>query len=130
MFHSQTEKIGNVAVIQCQGRLIRSDAVFNLRDAIMEQRNVSVILVDLSELESIGGGGIGMLVFLREWASCRGIQLWLFDPPSQIRRSLKQIPSTAGLKVASMHEVLELLGWEGPRREFANPLSGVESLAA
>jgi anti-anti-sigma factor len=119
MFRSQTERIGNVAVIQCEGRIVRSDAVFNLRDQIMQQRDVSAILLDFSELDSIGGGGIGMLVFLREWTRCRGIQFWLFDPPSQVRRSMEQVASAANLKVASMDEVLELLGWLGPRTAFA-----------
>jgi anti-anti-sigma regulatory factor len=131
MFDLHTERIGSVAVIQCEGRMVHSDAVFNLREATVYQRGASAVLLDFSELDSIGGGGVGMLVFLREWARCRGIQLWLFDPPSQVRRSLKQIPSAADLKVASMDEVLELLQWEGPRRTFApsSPQSSAEQLA-
>jgi anti-anti-sigma regulatory factor len=115
MFALHPEKIGEVAVIMCEGRMVNSDAVFKLRDTITRQKGIRAVLLDFSELESIGGGGVGMLVFLREWARYRGIQLWLFDPPSSVRQSLNHVPSAAGLKVASLDEVLELLDWEGPR---------------
>jgi anti-anti-sigma regulatory factor len=107
--------------------MVRSDAVFKLRDTITEQRDVRAILLDFSELESISGGGVGMLVFLRACARYRGIQLWLFDPLPSVRKSLKQMRSAAELKIASMSEVMELLGWEGlptierhPRALFAS----------
>jgi anti-anti-sigma regulatory factor len=122
MFDLYAERIGCVAVIRCEGRMVHSDAVFKLRDGVTRQKSVSAILLDFSELESIGGGGVGMLVFLREWARNRGMQLWLFDPPHSVRRSLQQIPSAAELKIASMDEVLELLDWEGPRRKAPPPI--------
>jgi anti-anti-sigma regulatory factor len=112
--------------------MVQSDAVFKLRDAVIRERQVSAILLDFSELEFLGGGGVGMLLFLREWTRYRGIQLWLFDPPYSVRQSLRRIPSAAALKVASMDEVLELLDWEGPRRKHLQPSKTVstEHLAA
>jgi anti-anti-sigma factor len=93
--------------------MVRSDTVFQLRDTITEQRGVRAILLDLSELQSISGGGVGMLVFLREWARCRGVQLWLCDPPPAVRKSLTYSKSASEIKVASMSEVVELIDWEG-----------------
>jgi anti-anti-sigma regulatory factor len=113
MFDLNLERVGDVAVILCQGRMVRSDTVFKLRDTITGQRGVRAILLDLSELQSISGGGVGMLVFLREWARYRGIQLWLFDPPPSVRKSLTHVKSAKEIKVASMGEVMELLDWEG-----------------
>ena len=130
MFALHPEKIGEVAVIMCEGRMVNSDAVFKLRDTITQQKGIRAVLLDFSELESIGGGGVGMLVFLREWARYRGIQLWLFDPPSSVRQSLNHVPSAAGLKVASLDEVLELLDWEGPRTKAARARAGRKPLAA
>jgi anti-anti-sigma regulatory factor len=130
MFALHPEKIGEVAVILCEGRMVSSDAVFKLRDTITQQKGIRAVLLDFSELESIGGGGVGMLVFLREWARCRGIQLWLFDPPSSVRQSLNHVPSAAGLKVASLDEVLELLDWEGPRTKATGAQAGRGPLAA
>jgi anti-anti-sigma regulatory factor len=112
--------------------MVQSDAVFKLRDAVILERQVSAILLDFSELEFLGGGGVGMLVFLREWTRNHGIELWLFDPPYSVRQSLQRVPSAAALKVATMDEVLELLDWEGPRRKNHQPRTPVsaEHLAA
>jgi anti-anti-sigma regulatory factor len=130
MFELHPEKIGDVAVILCEGRMVRSDAVFKLRDTITQQKDIRAVLLDFSELEAISGGGVGMLVFLREWARYRGIQLWLFDPPSTVRQSLNHMRSAARLKVASLDEVLELLDWEGPHTKATHHGSNREHLAA
>jgi anti-anti-sigma factor len=115
MFHLQVERIGDVAVVQCEGRMMHSDSVFELRDAVMAQRDVTTVLLDLSELESIGGGGVGMLVFLQSWTHAHEMELKLFDPSTAVRQKLHMTRSAAELKVASMDEVLDLLNWDGPR---------------
>jgi anti-anti-sigma factor len=115
MFHLQVERIGDVAIVQCEGRMMQSDSVFELRDAVMAQRDVSTVLLDLSELESIGGGGVGMLVFLQSWTHTHEMELKLFDPSTAVRQKLHMTRSAAELKVASMDEVLYLLNWDGPR---------------
>jgi anti-anti-sigma regulatory factor len=115
MFHLQVERIGDVAIVQCEGRMMQSDSVFELRDAVMAQRDVTTVLLDFSELESIGGGGVGMLVFLQSWAHAHEMELKLFDPPAAVRQKLHMTRSAAELKVASMDEVLDLLNWDGPR---------------
>jgi anti-anti-sigma factor len=115
MFHLQVERIGDVAIVQCEGRMMQSDSVFELRDAVMAQRDVTTVLLDLSELESIGGGGVGMLVFLQSWAHTHEMELRLFDPPAVVRQKLHMTRSAAELKIASMDEVLDLLNWDGPR---------------
>src|ERR1700680_2306421 len=40
-----------------------SDAAFKLRDAVTSQTDARVVVLDLTEMETIGGGVIGMLVF-------------------------------------------------------------------
>jgi anti-anti-sigma regulatory factor len=115
MFHLQIERIGDVAIVQCEGRMMQSERVFEMRDAVMAQRDVTTVLLDFSELESIGGGGVGMLVFLQSWAHAHEMELKLFDPPAAVRQKLHMTRSAAELKIASMDEVLDLLNWEGPR---------------
>ena len=61
MLNVHIEKIGDVAVVQCEGRIVRSDAAFKLRDAITQQIDARVILLDLSDVETLGGGGLGIL---------------------------------------------------------------------
>jgi hypothetical protein len=58
------ENIGEMAVIECEGRIDRSEAAFKLREAVTSQRDARIIVLDLSEVFAIEGGGLGMLVFL------------------------------------------------------------------
>ena len=105
-------RIGRVAVIHCAGRIVRSDAAFRLRDAVARQREALVVLLDLSGVQALDGGGLGMLIFLQMWTHDRGIRLKLFNPVASVRRSLERTHSaTTAVEIAALGEVLSLLGW-------------------
>ena len=112
MFKVNIERIGDVAVIHCEGRVVHSEAAFRLRDAVTKQRDARVILLDLSDLQSLESGGLGMLVFLQRWTRDRGIQLKVFDPPAFLQQRLERVHFATELEIAGMSEVLSLLGWE------------------
>src|SRR4029077_18594863 len=88
LFNLKVEKIGKVAVLRCKGRIVRSDAAFQLRDAVTAQRHSRVIRLDLSGVEAVEGGGLGMLLFLQCWIHIQGIQLKVFAPAAAVRQSL------------------------------------------
>ena len=81
MLTIHVENIGDLAVIECKGRIIRSDSVFNLRDITLAQEDSRIIVMDLSEVETIGGGGLGMLAF-----SNAGRAIIIFSSNSSIPR--------------------------------------------
>jgi anti-anti-sigma factor len=112
MLKVNIERIGDVAVIHCQGRVVQSAAAFRLREAVTQQKDARVILLDLSDVQSLESGGLGMLVFLQRWASEHGIQFKVFDPPAFLRQRLERVRSASELEIAGMSEVLFLLGWE------------------
>ncbi len=112
MLKINIEKIGSVAVIHCEGRVVQSAAAFRLRDVVTQQKDARVILLDLSDVQSLEGGGLGMLVFLQRWANDHHIQFKVFDPPAFVRQRLEQVRSATDLEIAGMSEVLSLLGWE------------------
>ena len=112
MLKVSIENIGDVAVIHCEGRVVQSAAAFRLRDAVTQQRNARVVLLDLSDLQALEGGGLGMLVFLQRWTSEHAIQFKVFDPPAFVRQRLEQVRSASELEIAGTSEVLALLGWE------------------
>ena len=115
MFSVHVDKIGDVSVIRCEGRMIGSDAAFKLRDEVRRQRESKFVLLDLSELSFMGADVLGMIAFLRAWAQGLAIQLKLFDPPLGVRQSLQRLRPTVELEVASMEDVLSLLHWDTPR---------------
>ncbi len=113
MFAVHVEKIGDVAIIQCEGRMIGSDAAFQLHDEVRRQEDSNFVLLDFSELSFMGGNVLDMLVCLQAWAREHDIQFRLFNPSHGMRLSIHS--ATTELEIASMDDVLSMLHWEGPR---------------
>ena len=113
MFTLKVERIGRLAVIHCAGRIVRSDAAFRLRDAVVQQQDVDVVLIDLSCVEALEGGGLGMLLYLQMWTRDQGIQLKVLNPPAGVRQSLERNRSAVEVEIAGMGEAISLLS-SGP----------------
>jgi anti-anti-sigma regulatory factor len=109
MLRAQVEKIGDMAVVECEGRVVRSDAAFRLRNAVTSLRDVRIIVIDLSEVRVIEGGGLGMLNFLGRWAQDHDIQFKLFNPTKSVRDRLEAANSMPAFDFATLHEMVALL---------------------
>jgi len=103
------EKLHDLAVVECKGRIVRSDSVFKLRDFVQAQAPVRTIALDLSEVEAIDGGGLGMLAFLERWARQKGIGFKLFSPSRPVLQGLAQNRSILNFKITGFHEMMTLL---------------------
>jgi anti-anti-sigma factor len=110
MLNIHVENVGDVAIIECVGRVVRSDAAFRLRDAVNAQKGARVIVLDLTGVSAIEGGGLGMLLFLQRWAQDRDIRLKLFNPHQAVLDRLEQASSMRELDIASLDEMTALLG--------------------
>src|SRR5580700_7201087 len=109
MLSIRTENIGEMAVIECEGRIVRSEAAFELRKAVNLQSDARIIVLDLSEVTAIEGGGPGMLVFLQRWAHDHDIRLKLFNPRQPVRARLEQANSMREFDIATLDEMMALL---------------------
>ena len=76
-FYIRTEQTGDVAVLQCAGRIVRAQALSLLKVAVTSLSQMRVVVLDLSEVEMVDAGGLGVLVSLRNWACAKDIQLKL-----------------------------------------------------
>jgi anti-anti-sigma regulatory factor len=103
------ENIGAMSVVECEGRIVRSDAAFYLRDAVISQSDADIIVVDLSEVTTVEGGGLGMLLYLHRWAFDHNLRLKLFNPSDQVRSALMRAGSVSKPDIASLDEVMALL---------------------
>jgi anti-anti-sigma regulatory factor len=103
------ENIGEMAVIECEGRIVRSEAALELRKAVNLQSDARIIVLDLSEVTAIEGGGLGMLVFLQRWARDHDIRLKLFNPRQSVRDRLEHASSMREFDIATLHEMMALL---------------------
>src|SRR5271167_3446346 len=89
MLSVHIENIGEMAVVQCEGRIVRSEVAFKLCEAVCSQRNARIIVLDLSEVPAIEGGALGMLMFLQHWAQEHDIRLKLFNPRQSVQDRLE-----------------------------------------
>jgi ABC-type transporter Mla MlaB component len=109
MLAIRAENLGDLAVVECRGRIIRSDSVFKLRDFVQAQAPVRTIALDLSDVDAIDGGGLGMLAFLERWARERNIRLKLFCPSRAVLEGLAHNRSIMNFEIASFHEMMKIL---------------------
>jgi len=109
MLNVHVEKLGEMAVVQCEGRIVRSEAAFKLREAVTSQADARIIVVELSEVGALEGGGLSMLVFLQRWAQDHDIRLKLFNPRGPVRSRLQHVSSMREFDIASLDEMMALM---------------------
>ena len=105
----QMDKIGDLAVVECKGTIVSSEAALKLRDAVLAHRDARVVVVDLSQVVDFGGSGLGMLMFLQRWAHDHAVQLKWFNPSLSVRHRLKQSRAISKLGFIPLGEVMALL---------------------
>lgn len=120
MLRVYIENIGNMAVVECEGRIVRSEAVFKLRDAVLSQAAARIVVLDLSEVDVVGGAGLGILVFLQQWAYAHSIRLKLFNPPRSLRDKLDYAGSIPAFEIATSDEMIALLARANSRYALAS----------
>ncbi len=101
----QVDKVGEMAIIECAGRFVRTETALKLRDAVTSQTDAHVVVLDLTEMHAIGGGGLGVLVLLQRWAQDHGIRFKLFNPCRRVRNKLKHI----NCEIATLEQMMTLL---------------------
>lgn len=103
------ERIGDLGIVECAGRIVRSESAFKLRRAVNSLDDCGVIVIDLSEVSAVEGGGLGMLVFLQQWANDHQIQLKLFNPRKSVFDRLQMAGPMRSFDIISLPEMMQLL---------------------
>jgi anti-anti-sigma factor len=99
MLKVQTTKLGNVAVLCVQGKIVRGETDA-LRSAFLSQMNASAVLLDLAGVKTIDARGLGLMLELREYAESRGIEFRLRSVSKLVKRILAITKLDAVFKVA------------------------------
>ncbi len=109
MLAIHVENLSDLTVVECKGRIIRSEEVFKLRDVVLAQAAARIIALDLSEVAAIGGGGLGTITFLDRWARDHNIQFKLFSPSRPVVEGLVRNRSILDFEIATFHEMMGIL---------------------
>ena len=110
MLTIDVEKVDDVAVVRCFGRIVRGEAVCSLREAVVCERDTRIVVLDLTDVESIDAGGLTALVSLHHWTCYRGIQLKLVNPSHFVNETLERTGLSHVFDISSLHDVLMVLG--------------------
>lgn len=119
MLNVTVAKIGELAVVGCEGRIVQRESAYKLREAVTSQTEAQIIVLELSEVHAIGGGGLGMLASLQRWAREHNIRFLLFHPSKAVERRLKRARSIAEFYIASLEEMRALLAYSNSRYALA-----------
>ena len=46
MLRIHIESFGNLSIVQCGGRIVRSDAAFSIREAVTSQQSARIVVAD------------------------------------------------------------------------------------
>jgi anti-anti-sigma regulatory factor len=115
MLNVNVAKIGELAVLGCEGRIVERESAYKLRDAVTAQTDARIVVLELSEVRAIGGGGLGMLVSLQRWAREHNIRFLLFHPSKSVQNKLKRARSIAEFYITSLEEMRALLAYANSR---------------
>ena len=119
MLNVTVENIGEMAVVECEGRIVQSEAAFKLREAVTSQTDARIVVLELSEVDAIEGGGLGMLIFLQRWTHDHDIRFKLFNPRRSVRERLKKVSSMSKFDIPTLDELMAVLAQADRRHAIA-----------
>jgi len=109
MLTTDVERTGDVAVVRCAGRIVRGQEVHTLRAAVVAEKDSRIVVLDLTEVESIDAGGLNTLVSLHEWARGRGVQLKLVNPSHFVKEMLTRTKLDRVFDISTFRRALHVL---------------------
>lgn len=120
MLTIDVEKTGDVAVVRCGGRIVRGEEVRTLRNAVVSEKESRIVVLDLSDVETLDAGGLTTLLSLHQWARSRGVQLKLVNPSHFVREMLARTQLDHVFDISTLDHALHVLsGAECPHARLS-----------
>jgi anti-anti-sigma factor len=104
MLRVTIQKLGDLAILHCQGRIVRGQETSVLCAAV--RQNGRNVLLDLRKVDGIDAGGLGVLVSLR----AAGFRLKLMEPAAHVRWILSLTKLDSIFEICESESADEMLG--------------------
>lgn len=88
----------DLAILRCSGRILHGDGADDLLRAAMSQ-DKRHLQIELSGVESIDAGGLGVLATLEKWAKDGNRTLELVNPSMRVRKALEATKLSSVLQI-------------------------------
>src|SRR5262245_61452649 len=109
MLTIDVEKTGDVTVVRCMGRIVRGAEVRTLRNAVFSERDMRIVVIDLSDVEMLDAGGLTALLSLQQWADERRVQLKLVNPSHFVKDVLTRTGLNRVFDISTFERALFVL---------------------
>jgi len=110
MLTIHVDRNGTLSVVRLRGRIVRGREVQALRSAVTSEKQSRIIVLDLTEVQSLDAGGLNTLVSLHSWAGSRDVQLKLANPSPFVHQMLKRTQLDRLFDISTFHRALFVLG--------------------
>lgn len=81
--------LDNGVLLRCTGRIVAGEEVNILRSVALAHGDRKEIVLDLANVSTLDGAGIGMLAFLQGRVRGNGLRLRIQNPSSHVRELLE-----------------------------------------
>jgi anti-anti-sigma factor len=108
MLTVKTERAGDVVVVKCAGRIVRGQES-TLRNAVLAEKLARIIVLDLTEVESLDAGGLNLLVSLHRWTESNRVHLKLVNPRPFVHEMLTRTHLDCVFDISTFDHALAVL---------------------
>ncbi|MGH9882112.1 MAG: STAS domain-containing protein [Pyrinomonadaceae bacterium] len=105
MLKIHARKLGDVTILCLKGRIVVGENK-TLRNAVLSQSDVSLLVLDLSGVTRIDASGLGVLLELREQTHSKGIEFRLMNVTKLVEQVLEITCLNSVFEISSEGEVL------------------------
>jgi anti-anti-sigma factor len=112
MLTVKSERAGDVVVVKCAGRIVRGQEA-TLRNAVLAEKLARMVVLDLTEVESVDAGGLNLLVSLHRWTESNHAHLKLVNPQPFVHEMLTRTHLDCVFDISNLdHALVVLAGCE------------------
>jgi len=109
MLTVRVERAEDVAIVNVAGRIVRGQES-TLKDAVLAEEGARMIVLDLTDVETLDAGGLNLLVSLHRWTESRGAHLRLVNPRPFVYEMLTVTHLDCVFDISSLNHALAVLG--------------------
>ena len=103
MLTINVEKLQDLVIVRCAGRIVRGENIYTLKTEVISAKDTRLLVLDLSEVESIDAAGLSALVSLHHRSRSRGIQLRLVNPSRFVLEVFDRTKLSSVFDISAFH---------------------------
>ena len=108
MLTVRVEHAEDVAIVTASGRIVRGHEC-DLEKAVLAQERARMIVLDLTDVETVDAGGLNLLVSLHRWTEGRRAHLKLVNPRPFVYEMLTRTHLDCVFDISSLNHALAVL---------------------